>query len=95
MGKTASMYIVHYNIRLLCHRTTVGVHYSVVAVRYITNLIFTHIALSWQVKLPGGVDQTHIRCIEEAIAKENKFISTFWEFHLPRHSKLGSRCLGI
>lgn len=40
--------------------------------RYITNLILTHIALSWQVKLPGRVDHSNIRLIEETIATESK-----------------------
>ncbi|KAL1464860.1 hypothetical protein WDU94_004468 [Cyamophila willieti] len=59
---------VHYYTKLLCHRRRPdGVHFSTLVMRYITNLALTHIALAWEMPLPGRVDCKDIRRIQEAI----------------------------
>lgn len=41
-----------------------GVHWEPVAVRFITNLVLTHVALSWNCKLPGRVTNVALKhCI--------------------------------
>ncbi|XP_065295271.1 PC-esterase domain-containing protein 1A-like isoform X2 [Dermacentor albipictus] len=46
---------VHYHLRMLLeHRAEDGIHWLPLAVRLCTNLVLTHIALSWGLKLPEG-----------------------------------------
>lgn len=55
---------LHYHMRFLCEEWTPdGIHWSPLAYRLITNLLLTHLALSFGVPLPGvcGIDEKFIQ----------------------------------
>ncbi|XP_008467867.1 PC-esterase domain-containing protein 1B-like [Diaphorina citri] len=63
---------IHYYTRLLCYRRRPdGVHYTCTAVRYMTNLILTHIALSWNMTLPGRTKSADVKVIQKALASQH------------------------
>ncbi|XP_039282399.1 PC-esterase domain-containing protein 1A isoform X2 [Nilaparvata lugens] len=46
---------LHYNMRMQIHRRCKdGIHFISMAVRHVTNLLLSHIALTWDYKLPGN-----------------------------------------
>ncbi|CAH1397412.1 unnamed protein product [Nezara viridula] len=45
----------HYMRYQIMRRSADGIHFLPAAMRYLTNLLLTHIALSWDVKLPGNL----------------------------------------
>ncbi|KAL1461728.1 hypothetical protein WDU94_013600 [Cyamophila willieti] len=58
---------VHYYTRLLGHRRRPdGVHYNRSVVRFLTNLVLTHIGHVWDIKLPGKVNHRDIEYIVQA-----------------------------
>ncbi|PNF18700.1 hypothetical protein B7P43_G05025 [Cryptotermes secundus] len=53
---------IHHHLRMQIHRrATDGIHWLPMPVRHMTNLLLTHIALSWNVPLPGNF---HSRILE-------------------------------
>ncbi|XP_014284517.1 uncharacterized protein [Halyomorpha halys] len=45
----------HYMRYQIIRRSADGIHFLPTAMRFLTNLLLTHIALSWDVKLPGNL----------------------------------------
>lgn len=71
---------VHYYLRMQIHRrASDGVHWTPVPVRHVTNLILTHIALSWECQLPG-----HFSGIMLERAKNLLIKNVSEEIHLPK-----------
>ncbi|XP_046658443.1 PC-esterase domain-containing protein 1A-like [Homalodisca vitripennis] len=60
----------HYHTRMQMHRRAKdGIHYLPIPVRLMTNLLLTHIALSWGIELPGNIRSV---LLDKAIAMDCK-----------------------
>lgn len=64
----------HYYLRMQIHRRLKdGIHYGPLPVRFVSNLILTHISLSWDVPLPGNVIGIALeRVIKDGVLQTSK-----------------------
>uniref|UniRef100_A0A1B6DLP4 Uncharacterized protein n=2 Tax=Clastoptera arizonana TaxID=38151 RepID=A0A1B6DLP4_9HEMI len=70
----------HYYLRYQLHRRAAdGVHYQPIPVRYMTNLMLTHLALSWGRDLPGRVPNLNLSPIDDA----NSLVDTVENRYVP------------
>ncbi|KDR15055.1 PC-esterase domain-containing protein 1B-like isoform X1 [Zootermopsis nevadensis] len=65
---------IHHHLRMQIHRRADdGIHWLPLSVRHMTNLLLTHIALSWNCPLPGNF---HSRVLDSVKNSENEKTET-------------------
>ncbi|XP_069674350.1 PC-esterase domain-containing protein 1A-like isoform X2 [Periplaneta americana] len=64
---------IHHHLRMQIHRRAKdGIHWSPLPVRHMTNLILTHIALSWNAPLPGNFESKTLEKLMKVSREEEE-----------------------